>query len=86
MTTATDRRRWYPRYDPDQVGSISSNACDSAGFFQFWKDFMEERTFFALRTRKSPRRRLIGFPLLIQEIDETGDRHSQALVPTLRLP
>ncbi|WP_042268915.1 hypothetical protein [Paraburkholderia heleia] len=38
--THTDMRQWYPRYDPDIVVSVSSNACDSAGFFWIWKHFM----------------------------------------------
>jgi predicted chitinase len=36
----SDRRQWYPRYDPDIVASDHSNACDSAGFFWIWKHFM----------------------------------------------
>lgn len=36
----SDRRQWYPRYDPDIVTSNHSNACDSAGFFWVWKHFM----------------------------------------------
>ncbi|WP_144161586.1 M23 family metallopeptidase [Paraburkholderia sp. BCC1885] len=38
--TQSDRRQWYPRYDPDIVASNHSNACDSAGFFWVWKHFM----------------------------------------------
>jgi len=38
--THSDRRQWYPRYDPDIVASVNSNACDSAGFFWVWKHFM----------------------------------------------
>ncbi|WP_051481308.1 M23 family metallopeptidase [Paraburkholderia nodosa] len=36
----SDRRQWYPRYDPDLVASNRSIACDSAGFFWVWKRFM----------------------------------------------
>ncbi|EKS71218.1 peptidase M23 [Burkholderia sp. SJ98] len=38
--THRDTRRWYPRYDPELLVSIGSNACDSAGFFWVWKHFM----------------------------------------------
>lgn len=35
-----DKRVWYPRYDPDLVASDGMSACDSAGFFLFWKHYM----------------------------------------------
>jgi len=35
-----DKRIWYPRYDPDLVASDGLSACDSAGYFIFWKRYM----------------------------------------------